>query len=304
MKLQQLRHFLAVAETGTLSEAAQRCHISQPSMSASLQKLEQDVDKPLFLRHARGLTPTEYGRRLQQYALRILRTVEEARLSLDDEPVELTGCLTVGVTETISAYLLPRILRWQQSMLAGLAIRFVEDDIAGLQQQVKDRRLDMGLMVTDNVTPDDALRCDVLFTSPRHLWLSSGHPLQQAERITLADVADYPFVRLEMDEHASTWTRYWRTSPVRPEIAFRSHSIEAVRSMVGRNIGITILSDLVFRPWTLDGEHLSRRALVDSIPGMDIGVIRSGGADSAPLQAFVNMLNHNLQRDALLEQQR
>lgn len=304
MKLQQLRHFLAVVDTGTLSEAAQRCHISQPSMSASLHKLEADVDKKLFVRHARGLTPTEHGRRLQQYALRILRTVEEARLSLDDEPVELTGELTVGVTQTISAYLLPRILRWRQSMLAGLSIRFVEDDIVGLQARVKRGDLDMGLMVTDNVTPDAALRRDVLFSSPRHLWLSAGHPLQQAERITLADVAAYPFVLLEMDEHASTWARYWRASTAKPEIVFRSYSIEAVRSMVGRNVGITILSDLVFRPWTLDGEHLSRRTVVADIPSMDIGVIRAGATDTAPLQAFVNMLDHNLRRDALLEQQR
>lgn len=303
MKLQQLHHFLAVVEAGTLSQAAQRCYISQPSMSASLQKLEQDVGKPLFVRHARGLTPTEYGRRLQQYALRIRRTVEEARLSLDDDPIELTGQLTVGVTETISAYLLSRILRWQHTMLAGLSIRFVEDNIAGLQRRVRNSELDLGLMVTDNVTPAADLRCDVLFTSPRHLWLSSGHPLLQIERITLADVADYPFLLLEMDDHARTWARYWQASPAQPEIVFGSRSIEAVRSMVGRNVGITILSDLVFRPWTLDGEHLSRRALVDEIPGMDIGAIRDESTDSAGLQAFVNLLDHNLTRDALLEQQ-
>ncbi|ROO28166.1 LysR family transcriptional regulator [Salinisphaera orenii] len=304
MKFQQLRHFLAVVETGSLSEAAQRCHISQPSMSASLQRLEEDVDKQLFIRHARGLTPTESGRRLQQYATRILQTVDEARLHLDDEPAALDGELTVGVTETISAYLLPRLLRWQQTMLPGLAVTYIEDDIAGMQRRVKNGELDLGVMVTDNIAPDHALRCDVLFSSPRRLWLSPGHPLLQKERITLSDVAAYPFVLLEMDEHVSTWSRYWRPSPVRPKIVFQSHSIEAVRSMVGRNVGVTILSDLVFRPWTLDGEHLSRRTLDADVPGMDIGVIRVDASDSAPLQAFVDMLHHNLRRDALLEQQR
>ncbi|ERJ19983.1 putative transcriptional regulator protein [Salinisphaera shabanensis E1L3A] len=304
MKLQQLRHFLAVVDSGSLSEAAQRCHISQPSMSASLHRLEEDVDKQLFIRHARGLTPTDSGRRLQQYATRILQTVEEARLNLDNEPANLTGRLRVGVTETISAYLLPRLLRWQQTMLPELSVTYIEDDIAGMQRRVKNGELDLGVMVTDNIAADPALRCDVLFSSPRRLWLSPGHPLLQQDKISLVDVAAYPFVLLEMDEHISTWSRYWQASPVRPEVVFQSHSIEAVRSMVGRNVGITILSDMVFRPWTLDGEHLSRRTLDAEVPGMDIGVLRVDASDSTEIQAFVDMLYHHLRRDALLEQQR
>ncbi|MES1925522.1 LysR substrate-binding domain-containing protein [Salinisphaera sp. T31B1] len=301
MKLQQLRHFLAIVETGTLSLAAQRCYISQPSMSASLKKLESDIGKALFVRHAQGLTPTPTGRELQHHAARILQAVETARISLDAEPAELTGELHIGVTETISAYLLPRVLRWRRTMLPGLCLQVTEDSIEGLQNRAAEGRIDLGLMVTDNLSPTSALHCDVLFTSPRHLWLCAGHPLRQAARVRLSDVAAHPFVLLEMDEHVRTWERYWRAADMTPEIVFRSHSVEAVRSMVGQNDGVTILSDMVFRPWTLDGDHLSRRRLDDNVPGMDIGVIHAG-APSALRQAFVTMLRHNLKREAMLDQ--
>ncbi|PMR72817.1 LysR family transcriptional regulator [Billgrantia endophytica] len=299
MTLQQLRHFLAIIETGTLSQAAQRCHISQPSMSASLKALEQDLGCSLFTRHAKGLLPTQSGSMLQQHAERVLRETKLARERLQAPQDEPEGTLTLGVTETISAYMLPRLVRWRLDALAGIQLHVIEDTIGSLEERLLRGEVDLGLMVIDNIRPSMALHCERLFDTPRKLWAPAGHPLLRRTRITLQDVCDYPFVLLEMDEHVRTWERYWSGQIRRPEIVLRSHSIEAVRSFVAMGQGVTILSDLVFRPWSLEGEHISRREVHEEIPGMGIGFMHRKDVVTPLMTRFMHRLRATVQEGGL-----
>ncbi|WP_339934290.1 LysR family transcriptional regulator [Vreelandella glaciei] len=290
MTLQQLRHFLAIIETGTLSMAAQRCHISQPSMSASLKALENDLGCLLFTRHSKGLLPTAAGQSLQQYAVRLLHEAQQARESVRSLPDEPCGTLRLGVTETISAYMLPRLLQGQLNILSGVQLTISEASIEDIQQQLRAGDIDLGLLVIDNVSPAEDFHCERLFDSPRRLWAPTGHPLLRRAHVKLNDVCEYPFILLEMDEHIATWERYWKRQPRRPQVITCSRSIEAVRSLVGMGIGVTILSNLVFRPWSLDGDHLSRRELAEDVPGMDIGLLSRKEPCSTEAQLFTHHL--------------
>ena len=87
---------------------------------------------------------------------------------------------------------------------------------------------------------------------------------------------------LTVDEAADTAGRYWARTPNRPEIVFRTSSVEAVRSMVAAGMGVTILSDMVYRPWSLEGQRLETRLLVDDIPTMDVGLAWARGRDNSP----------------------
>lgn len=299
MTLQQIRHFLAIIETGSISLAAQRCHISQPSMSASLRKLEEELGDALFLRHPHGLTPTPEGRHFLQHARKVMQAVEEARTSLRDATARPRGRLRVGVTETVSAYLLPKLLRQGAAPLRGIELAFREMRREELELRVEGADLDVGLLVMDNLSPGRALREDVLVESPRRLWLPVGHSLLQRERIRLAEVAGHPFVLLELEEHARTWDRYWGRSGAYPDVVFQSNSIEAVRTMVGAGHGVTILSDLVFRPWSLEGDYLCRRDLDDAIPGMRVGCIRPASSGQEELaEIFVEAVRRQLTGEA------
>jgi len=295
MTFQQLRHFLAIIETGNLSRAAQRCHISQPSMSASLKALESDLDCQLFKRHAKGLLPTEAGRKLQQHASRLLDEAHLARQSLKARTALPTGELRLGVTETISAYLLAQMFRWRSGVFGSITLQIEEGSVESIQQKLRAGEIDLALMVTDNVEPGGDLRLDELFVTPRRLWAPAGHPLLRQPEIALSDVCRYPFVLLEMDDHVKTWKRYWQAQPRQPEIVLRSHSIEAVRNWVGSGLGITILSDLIFRPWSLDGDHLSRRELTEPVPGMQIGFLSRNAGCSSLAGHFVTRLRAAVQ---------
>ncbi|MFP3480811.1 LysR substrate-binding domain-containing protein, partial [Burkholderia sp. SIMBA_057] len=82
------------------------------------------------------------------------------------------------------------------------------------------------------------------------------HPLLKRESVTLASVAPEPFVMLTVDEAAQTAMRYWNETAWRPNVILRTSSVEAVRSMVANGSGVAILSDMVYRPWSLEGRRI------------------------------------------------
>jgi len=96
---------------------------------------------------------------------------------------------------------------------------------------------------------------------------------------------------LETDEYPTVITHVWQHAGYMPSIHFRSNSFEAVRSLVAQGNGITILSDLVYRPWSLNGQRVIRRTIEDCITYMDVGVVTNAGQPlSAPAQRFRDFL--------------
>src|SRR5579871_5196545 len=111
MELHQLRYFVAVAQAGNFSRAAERCHVSQPSLSQQILKLERHLGQPLFSRLGRRAVLTDAGRMLLDRAMSILATVEDAERRLRAGDQLHTGRLAVGAIPTVAPYLLPSVLQ-------------------------------------------------------------------------------------------------------------------------------------------------------------------------------------------------
>ena len=123
---------------------------------------------------------------------------------------------------------------------------------------------------------------ETLLRSRRRLWLPVEHPLLNAETISLEDVAREPYVMLTIDEASRTAARYWKPTGLKPNVVFRTSSVEAVRSMVADGIGITLLSDMVYRPWSLEGQRIELRSVAGDIPTMDVGLAWSRSRPQSP----------------------
>ena len=103
--------------------------------------------------------------------------------------------------------------------------------------------------------------------------------------MTLADVAEEPYVMLTVDEAAHTAMRYWSPTGRQPRVVLRTSSVEGVRSMVANGIGVTVLSDMVYRPWSLEGRRLELVTLAERIPPMDVGLVWRRGVEFTPAMA-------------------
>jgi DNA-binding transcriptional LysR family regulator len=285
--LRQIEYFLSVADTGQISHSSNLCNVSQSSMTIALQNLEDAVGVPLLSRHAKGVRLTDAGMRFLRHVQQARQSVEQAVLAAQEEPGQIAGRVRIGMTETISAYLLPSLMSTVTRRFRNLQVEVIEREREVIERQLLDGELDAALLLVSNTALHDELKGEVMIRSPRRLWTPPDHPLLEAQRVTLEDVASEDFLLLDMDEHVQTVARYWGKYGIAPRVRLQSKSIEAVRSLVANGHGVTILSDLVYRPWSLEGNRISRRDLSVPVPTMDVGAV---WARSAPVSRQLRAL--------------
>ncbi|WP_199103631.1 LysR family transcriptional regulator [Aquitalea sp. ASV11] len=280
----QLKYFVATAETGQVSQAAIQLCITQSAVTAAIRQLEEVLATSLFVRHPQGMVLTDCGRHFLGHAYEILANVEEAML-LGKRDGDFAGRLTVAASYTVMGYFLPAHVCRLSALYPQLRIELFElsrEDIeAGLLRQ----DFDVAVLLTSNVD-NPALRLEPIISSPRRLWLPAQHPLLSHPAPDLQDIAEQPYIMLTVDEAEQTTWRYWQQSPWQPQVRVRTSSVEAVRSMVANGSGVSILSDMVFRPWSLEGRRIDTVSLHGLVPPMTLGLAWKAGSEVSPAIAL------------------
>lgn len=290
--LKQIRYFIAAAETGQVSQAAVELNVSQSAVTAAIQQLEATLDLKLFARHPGGVSVTAGGARFLHHARNIMAAVNEAMQMPRTSPGVIRGPVRVGVTYTVAGYFLPRHHDRFRRNFPQIDIELFELPREALEESVIDGTIDLAVMLVSNLQAADRIQPEILMRSRRRLWTPPDHPLLKASAPGLVDVAAYPYVMLTVDEAHETAGRYWARTPHRPNVVFQTSSVEAVRSMVAAGMGVTILSDMVYRPWSLEGQRLETRILVDEIPTMDVGLAWARGREMTPAsRAFADFMS-------------
>ncbi len=270
--LRQIRYFLAAAETGQISQAAIDLHVSQSAITTAIKGLEDLLDTDLFERHAQGVSLTYEGHQFLQRARNVMAAVEEATRIPSKAHEAISGTLRVPVSFTVAGYFLPPYLARFNQSFPNIEIKLVEADRADIEEGLISDRYDVAVMLTSNLLNQEDIAYETLIRSRRRLWLGSDHPFLAKKSVSLQDVAGEPYVMLTVDEASNTAQRYWNRTPYRPNTIFRTSSVEAIRSMVSNGTGITILSDMVYRPWSLEGKRVEVKAVADAVPTMDVGL--------------------------------
>ena len=283
--IRQLKYFTAAAELGRISQAAVQLNISQSAVTTAIRELEQTLDQSLFERHAHGVELTSVGRRFLSHAYTVLGAVDDA-LRMPSQDASVEGVLTVAATYTVLGYFLPHHLQRFAMRHPRIEVRLHELPREAIEEGLTSGKVDMGVLLTSNVVNRE-IATETFFASERRLWLPAKHPLLDRPEVTLADVAAEPYIMLTVDEAAHTAMRYWSLTPDQPSVRLRTSSVEAVRSMVANGLGVTILSDMVYRPWSLEGRRIETINLREAVPTMNVGLgWKQGTGHSAPMRAF------------------
>ncbi|TMM51918.1 LysR family transcriptional regulator [Sulfitobacter sabulilitoris] len=285
MNLRQLKYFIATAETGQVSRAANVLSISQSSVTGAIKDLEHELDAELFHRSSQGMELTEPGRKLLAAAQEILEKVDAAG-KLTHRQAEVQGRISIAATYTVMGYFLPSHLDRIAQRFPGLDIRLHELNRESIEEGLLSDRFDMALVLTSNLANPD-IETETLFRSPRRLWVPTGHALSKGGKARFGAIAQEPYIMLTVDEAAHTTMKYWSQTVYRPDVILRTTSVEAVRSMVANGQGVTILSDMVYRPWSLEGKRLETVSTDIEPPTMDVGLAwRKASVFSAPMQVI------------------
>ncbi|WP_040385774.1 LysR family transcriptional regulator [Demetria terragena] len=276
--MRQLTYFVAVAEAGQVSAAARELYVSQSAVTTAVQGVERELGRAVFERSPRGVTLTAAGRSLLPKARQILELAREAETSAPGD-TDIRGTLRVGVTYTVMGYFLPTHIHRLRLQFPHLDLQWFEMDRTSIEQQVVDGDLDLAVVLTSNVD-SPKIRYETLVHSSRRLWVAPHHPLAELTEPTLADVAEFPYALLTVDEADQTTRAYWSAKP--PTVYLSTSSIEAIRSLVAGGDAITVLSDMVYRPWSLEGGRIEAVVLADPVPDMDIGLAWAQGREFSP----------------------
>ena len=286
--LRQLQYFVAAAEQGSVSGAARHLSISQSSVTEAIQGLEDDLGVRLFDRLARGLQLTHRGTLFLRHARQILSDVANARQAFRDEAEPEGGRLALGVTSLVAGYVLSDILARYRRAHPRVEMAVTEDSGEYIEHLLIGGELDVAVMLTSSIRDRMALQVETLMVSPYRLWLPLGHPLGQGDTITLDQLSGAPLIQLMVDEIEGSMRALMAAIPVRPRIAFRTRSVEAVRSLVATGAGLAILPGMVYRPWSLEGDRIEIRDVSGDLPTVQVGLVwRRGAPLSPPARNFV-----------------
>lgn len=293
--LKQIRYFVAAAEQGSISGASQSLSIAQSAVTGSVKDLEAILGVTLFERHSRGLTITPEGQHFLRHANSILIEVSNATRIQSVGVKTVGGALNLGVTSLTAGYVLSNILSKYRRLNPSVDVQAIEDTGEYLEHLIVGGELDVAVMVTTNLRNTHALETEIFEVSPFRLWLPIDHPLAGQQSIALSDVANERLIVLDIDEMEQEAVKLLSAFGKRPKIAFRTRSVEAVRSLVATGAGVALLPDLVYRPWSLEGDRIHSRDVSGSLPVVQVGLVwRRGSTISDAAAEFIALTQAQL----------
>ena len=290
--LKQLRHLVALADSGHFGNAAKACFVTQSTLSASLKELETVLGAPLVDRTKRRVAFTPLGEATVERSRRLLREAEELTLTAQATRKPLTGTVRLGVIPTIGPFLLPRILPALREAWPQLKLYLREEQTDPLLAQLQTGRLDAVLLAL----PYAAGNVEVapLFADRFSLALRRDHRLARQKQVTPAAIAAETLLLLQdghcLRDHALSACRIGD----KPHAdAFEATSLHTLVQMVDNGLGVTLLPQLALDAGILKGTELITRPIAVEAPSRDIALVWRKG--TARRQEF-QLLAREIQR--------
>ena len=195
--LRQLEYFIAAGETGSITLASERIHISQPSISTAIAHLERELSVQLFVRHhAQGLSLTPVGREILREAKALVAQAEGLYTLASESGSQVRGPLSLGCMVTLAPMLVPELSHAFTTAYPATRIRYVEGDqeqlITGLRRSETEVALTYDLQVPEDIhfTP--------LADLPPHVLVGEGHPFASRPAVAVADLVGEPMILLDL----------------------------------------------------------------------------------------------------------
>ncbi len=299
MDLATLNAFIAIAELGSFSEAAERLHLTQPAVSKRIASLEQQLNVRLFDRLGREVSLTEAGRALLPRAYQILNVLDDTRRALNNLSGEVSGRLTLATSHHIGLHRLPPLLRafTRAHPQVALDIQFLDSEVA--YEEVLHGRAELAVITLAPETREP-VHAVAVWDDPLDFVAAPEHPLARSSVISLADVARHPAVF----PGGNTFThhivrRLFEAQELTPNIAMSTNYLETIKMMVSIGLAWSVL------PRTMLDEQVARLPLPGIQLARQLGYIsHTERTLSNAARAFMQLLDAQRESLALAPAQR
>lgn len=285
--LRQLEYLVAVGECGSIAMASEKVNVSSPSISAAISQLEQVFGLPLFVRkHAHGLSLTQGGKQFVEQAKLVL--AEAARLNNLANHItgKVRGPLNVGCLLTFAQIVLPHLRRSFVDQNTEVDFHQFERNQTEIFEGLRQATLDVALTYDLNIPPD--LEFVHLVSLPPYAVISDSHELAQCDKVSPAQLADFPMVLLDLPISSDYFLSLFSQTGLRPKIAERTRDMAVMQSLVANGFGYSIANIRPSSDRAPDGRKLRFLPLTGPIRPIRMGLVLSEGARaSLTISAFI-----------------
>lgn len=293
--LRHLRYFIATAECGKIQAAAERVHMSPSAVANAIKNLEDILGARLFERHRTGVHLTYDGHRFLDDARSILRLLNDSIFEFQNKTTQVGGDLVLGASVAVIGYFLSVPLSQFERIYPNVKVRLVENARSDLERKLRSGEVDIAFIITSNISISEGLEVHTLFRSERTVWCAEGHRFSSTPKVALEEIEKERYIMLSLDEAETNITQIWRRYGRKPNIWLKTQSVEAVRSFIAREQGVTILSNLLYRPWSLDGTRIVSKPIAEPIPTMNLGIVwRRDRNPTLQSQYFIEFMKRTL----------
>jgi DNA-binding transcriptional LysR family regulator len=243
MELRQLRTFLEVAETGSLSRAAGRLRIAQPALSRQIRMLEDELGAPLFARHARGMALSEAGEILVVHARAAMRELDRAKSDLAALAGQITGKVAIGLLPSVSDLMTGRFAAVARRRHQRLRLQFITGLATHLLEWLEKQEIDVAI-VSEPVPAN--LEFTPLLEEPLYLVGSAAIARFRGRTLPLRELANYPLILPSSDLGLRGGIdRAVHAAGVELDVAVEANSLHVQRSLIRAGVGYALLPSSV-----------------------------------------------------------
>jgi DNA-binding transcriptional LysR family regulator len=276
--IDQLRTFIAIAETGSFTKAAEVVNKTQSAVSMQMKRLEERIDRPIFARDGRASKLTEDGARLLDYARRMVKLNMETIAAFSD--AGLSGRVRLGVPDDYADRYLPEIMARFSRAYPGVELSVVCEPSVDLLERIDANELDLAI-----ITNCESKRASETFRRERLLWVTSNrHPTHMEERLPLALGRPTCSWRRMAIEHLEKVKRPFR-------ILYTSSNAGAVAAAVLAGLAVSVLAESGLRPGM---RVLTAAEGFPELPACRIGLVRNPHESTALADALAEHIISSL----------
>ena len=238
MEFRQLKHFVAVVETGSISAAARHLFLAQPAISTSIKKLESELNMPLLHRRERGVSLTEAGQKFLQHAKQILQQAKDAKLAMQAIEGLDQGEVEIGVPPMLGSYFFPPLLMAFKHEFPALTLNVIDSGTRRIRQKLLDGELELGVVADHDLPPE--FDSGKLMHEEMVVCMAADHPLAEFDQIEYRDFLKHELILFGKGYyHHSLIEKISLEEKERPKIAFTSNLLPLIKSVIRKGYAVS-----------------------------------------------------------------
>lgn len=284
MELQQIRYFISLSQEKHFNRAAKRMHVTQPTLSQQIKKMEEEIGSPLFERSSQGVNLTPAGEQLLPHAIAMIDELERGITKIQEESGEITGTIRLAAIPTMAPYIFPPLIREIKHKAPDLKLQIFEETTSVSLDFMQQGKIDLGILSPP--INEAGIVARTLGEEVFYVACAKSHPFAKKKHIKMSELKKEQMLILQEGHCFSDQALdYCKRSRHDDQVIFQGSSLTSVLNLAESGEGITLVPKMAIQPKMYP--NLKFIPFANPAPKREIGVIWRVSAPLRPAHRLI-----------------